>query len=93
MGKCLFKLVDVFTEKPLEGNQLAVVFDADNLSDEQMLAIAREFNYSETTFVLPRETAKRVGDFVRSRLPRRSSEQDIRLWERGGRLPKTIWSI
>jgi trans-2,3-dihydro-3-hydroxyanthranilate isomerase len=53
MGKYLYKLVDVFTEKPLEGNQLAVVFGADNLSDERMLAITREFNYSETTFVLP----------------------------------------
>jgi len=53
MDKYLYKLVDVFTEKPLEGNQLAVVFEADNLSDEQMLAITREFNYSETTFVLP----------------------------------------
>lgn len=52
MDKYLYKLVDVFTEKPLEGNQLAVVFEADKLSDGRMLAIAREFNYSETTFVL-----------------------------------------
>jgi PhzF family phenazine biosynthesis protein len=52
MDKYSYKLVDVFTEKPLEGNQLAVVFGADNLSDERMLAITREFNHSETTFVL-----------------------------------------
>lgn len=58
MDKYLYKLVDVFTEKPLEGNQLAVVFEADNLSDEQMLAITREFNYSETTFVLPPRNSK-----------------------------------
>ena len=47
-----FKLVDVFTDAPLEGNQLAVVFEADGLSDDRMQALAREFNYSETTFVL-----------------------------------------
>jgi len=53
-----FKLVDVFTDEPLRGNQLAVVFDADNLSDVQMQAIAREFNYSETTFVLSPRNSK-----------------------------------
>src|SRR5436853_3228523 len=47
-----FKLVDVFTEKPLEGNLLPVVSAADSLSGEEMQAIAREFNSSETTFVL-----------------------------------------
>ena len=47
-----FKLVDVFTDAPLEGNQLAVVFEADGLSNDRMQALAREFNYSETTFVL-----------------------------------------
>lgn len=47
-----YKLVDVFTDTPLEGNQLAVVFGADDLSAERMLAITREFNHSETTFVL-----------------------------------------
>ena len=58
MDKYSYKLVDVFTEKPLEGNQLAVVFGADNLSDERMLAITREFNHSETTFVLPPRNSK-----------------------------------
>ncbi|MGZ4200162.1 MAG: PhzF family phenazine biosynthesis protein, partial [Thermoleophilia bacterium] len=47
---------DVFTDKRFGGNQLAVLPEADGLSDEQMLAIAREFNYSETTFVLPAQT-------------------------------------
>lgn len=45
--------VDVFTESAFGGNPLAVVLDAEDLSTEQMQAIAREFNYSETTFVLP----------------------------------------
>lgn len=46
---------DVFTSRRFGGNQLAVLPDARGLSTEQMLAITREFNYSETTFVLPPE--------------------------------------
>jgi trans-2,3-dihydro-3-hydroxyanthranilate isomerase len=47
--------VDVFTERPLLGNPLAVVLQADGLSTREMQAIARETNLSETTFVLPPE--------------------------------------
>jgi len=43
--------LDVFAERPLAGNGLAVVDDADEVSDEQMLALARETRLSETTFV------------------------------------------
>jgi trans-2,3-dihydro-3-hydroxyanthranilate isomerase len=50
--------VDVFTDRAFGGNPLAVVLDAGGLSTAQMQAIAVEFNYSETTFVLPpRNTA------------------------------------
>lgn len=52
-----FRLVDVFSERPLAGNQLAVVLDAEGLGDERMQAIAREFNFSETTFVTPSAVA------------------------------------
>jgi len=45
--------VDVFTDRAFGGNPLAVVLDAGGLTTAQMQAIAREFNYSETTFVLP----------------------------------------
>jgi len=45
--------VDVFTDRAFGGNPLAVVLDAEGLSTDQMQAIATEFNYSETTFVLP----------------------------------------
>jgi trans-2,3-dihydro-3-hydroxyanthranilate isomerase len=45
--------VDVFTDRAFCGNPLAVVLDAGSLSTAQMQAIAVEFNYSETTFVLP----------------------------------------
>ena len=46
---------DVFTSEPLLGNQLAVFPDARGLTAEQMQAIAREINFSETTFILPAE--------------------------------------
>lgn len=50
--------LDVFTDRRFGGNQLAVLPDARGLSAEQMQAIAREFNYSETTFVLPPASAE-----------------------------------
>jgi trans-2,3-dihydro-3-hydroxyanthranilate isomerase len=46
-----YTLLDVFTDVPLTGNPLAVVHDADALSDELMLAFARETKLAETTFV------------------------------------------
>jgi trans-2,3-dihydro-3-hydroxyanthranilate isomerase len=49
-----FVQLDVFTSRPLEGNQLAVFTDARGLGDAEMQAVAREMNFSETTFVLPR---------------------------------------
>ena len=45
--------VDVFAEKPLAGNQLAVVLDAEGIPGDAMQRIAKEMNISETTFVLP----------------------------------------
>ncbi len=52
MGKLLFYIVDVFAEKKLAGNQLAVFRGAQDLSDREMQQLAREINFSETTFVL-----------------------------------------
>jgi len=49
------RIVDVFTDKPLAGNQLAVVLDGRDLSTDAMQHIAREMNFSETTFILPPE--------------------------------------
>ncbi len=49
--------VDVFTSVPLEGNQLAVFPYAGGLSDAEMQALAREMNFSESTFVFGREEA------------------------------------
>ncbi len=48
-----FVIADVFTETAFGGNQLAVFPDARGLSDRAMQALAREFNFAETTFVLP----------------------------------------
>lgn len=47
-----FQQVDVFTDKPLKGNPLAVVVGADDLSDQTMASLARWTNLSETTFLL-----------------------------------------
>jgi len=48
-----YLIYDVFTERPLAGNPLAVVLDAEGLDDAAMQSIAREFNLSETVFVRP----------------------------------------
>jgi trans-2,3-dihydro-3-hydroxyanthranilate isomerase len=47
--------LDVFTDRPLAGNQLAVFLDGRGLSDETMQAIAKEMNFAESTFVFPAE--------------------------------------
>src|SRR5579871_938102 len=47
-----FYFVDVFATRPLTGNPLSLVPDADELDEDLMRAIAREFNQSETTFLL-----------------------------------------
>jgi trans-2,3-dihydro-3-hydroxyanthranilate isomerase len=56
---------DVFTHEPLLGNQLAVFTDARGLTDERMQRLAREMNFSESTFVLP---AEQPGTDVRMRI-------------------------
>jgi trans-2,3-dihydro-3-hydroxyanthranilate isomerase len=48
-----YVIADVFTDVPLEGNQLAVFTDGRGLSDETMQRVAREMNLSETVFVMP----------------------------------------
>jgi trans-2,3-dihydro-3-hydroxyanthranilate isomerase len=52
-----FQQLDVFSAVPLEGNPLAVFADGRGLTGEQMQAVAREMNLSETTFILPRDAA------------------------------------
>ena len=61
-------LVDVFTDTPLKGNPLAVVFDTAGLSTGQMQSIAREFNLSETTFVQRRAAQIERAEGVRVRI-------------------------
>ena len=63
-----YHLVDVFTNTVLAGNPLAVVMDTVGLSTERMLAIAREFNLSETTFVQRRDAAEEERSGVRVRI-------------------------
>lgn len=66
-----YDLVDVFTDRPFAGNQLAVVHDAAHLSLAQLHAIALEFNLSETTFPTPRG----------------SGEYDVRIFTPAGEIP------
>jgi len=55
--KYTFHIVDVFSSTPFCGNQLAVLPDAAGISTEGMQKIAREFNFGETIFVLPKKDA------------------------------------
>jgi len=58
--KARYFTCDVFTDRKFGGNQLAVFPDARAISPELMPQIAREFNYSETTFVLPADDPSRT---------------------------------
>jgi trans-2,3-dihydro-3-hydroxyanthranilate isomerase len=60
-----FVTLDVFTDTAFSGNPLAVVWDADDLDDAAMLAIAREFGFSETVFL---QATDREGCDVRTRI-------------------------
>jgi trans-2,3-dihydro-3-hydroxyanthranilate isomerase len=66
-----FTLCDVFADRPFSGNQLAVFHNGSALSDDMMAGLAREFAWSEITFVVPR-----VGNIPR-----------VRIWTPAGELP------
>ncbi len=68
MKKLAMVYVDVFTERALTGNALAVCLDGRGLSTEQMQALARETNLSETTFILPGQTAVQKERGIRVRI-------------------------
>jgi trans-2,3-dihydro-3-hydroxyanthranilate isomerase len=68
-----FLTCDVFTETRFGGNQLAVLPDGHGLSDSEMQSIAKEFNFSETTFLLPPTDAKHTAR--------------VRIFTPGGELP------
>ncbi|HEY0950481.1 PhzF family phenazine biosynthesis protein [Nocardioides sp.] len=68
-----FSQVDVFSSEPLLGNPVAVVHDADDVTDEQMAAFARWTNLSETTFLL--------------RPTQPGADYRLRIWTPGGELP------
>jgi len=68
-----FRQVDVFSDEPLMGNPVAVVHDADGLSDEQMAAFARWTNLSETTFLMRPTTT--------------GADYRLRIFTPGGELP------
>src|ERR1700678_4590779 len=63
-----FVQLDVFSNRLFEGNPLAVFLDGRSLSDQEMQALAREMNLSETTFILPREASIEREHGVRVRI-------------------------
>src|SRR5215217_3595822 len=63
-----FVQLDVFAQRPLEGNPLAIFPDAHGLNDTDMQALAREMNLSETTFILPRDAATEAREGKRVRI-------------------------
>jgi trans-2,3-dihydro-3-hydroxyanthranilate isomerase len=63
-----YTLVDVFTDRALEGNALAVFTDARGLKEDEFQRLARETNLSETTFILPREPAEERARGVKVRI-------------------------
>jgi PhzF family phenazine biosynthesis protein len=71
--KRAFRQVNVFSADPLQGNPLAVVHDAEGLSDARMAELARWTNLSETTFLLPPADAK--------------ADYRVRIWTPVGELP------
>jgi trans-2,3-dihydro-3-hydroxyanthranilate isomerase len=68
MAELEYFVVDVFTDRALAGNPLAVVMNTASLGSDQMLAIAREFNLSETTFIERRPMAIEQAEGVRVRI-------------------------
>jgi trans-2,3-dihydro-3-hydroxyanthranilate isomerase len=68
-----FHTADVFTDRLHGGNPLAVIPDARGLSERQMLAITREFNYSESVFVFPPDS--------------KANTRRVRIFTPGGELP------
>ena len=72
-----FHIVDVFSSTPFGGNQLAVLPDATGISTEGMQKIAREFNFAETTFVLPKNDPRTPTGCASSRLGRSSTSRGI----------------
>lgn len=87
-GRLPFRVVDVFAERRFEGNPLAVVLPppSASLSDRQMLAIAREMNHSETTFVTG-------GDPARSRFRARIFTPEEELPFAGHPVLGTAWVL
>ena len=85
-----FRLVDAFAETPYTGNPAGVVLDADNLNDQQMQAIAREVNASETSFISGTNDLHCPAAFALVYADQRGSIfADTRRWQR--RMPGRRW--
>lgn len=89
VGMLDFDVVDVFADQPFAGNQLAVVHGTDGLDTQALLAIAREFNFSETTF--PVSTGSTTGGAgstaVGAGSTTGSDRYAVRIFTPGGEVP------
>jgi trans-2,3-dihydro-3-hydroxyanthranilate isomerase len=72
-----YDVVDVFTDRAFAGNPLAIVYGAEDLTGGQMLALATEFNLSETTFPVPLTDADRAS----------GADYRLRIFTPGGEIP------
>jgi hypothetical protein len=92
-----FFLVDVFAEKPLEGNPVAVVPGAGHLPESTMHKIAREFNQSETNSCCLQQDLRQTGaSDLSHQQERKRSAQDTTRWAHGGGWPRqgrSAWEI
>ena len=61
MARHRYVVADVFTDTPLQGNQVAVFTNAQEIPEQQLQALAREINFSETVFVYPPSAGGHVG--------------------------------
>ena len=69
MGNHRFIQLDVFTREPFAGNPLAVFPEAEGLTDEEMMKIAREMNLSETVFVLKTDSNQQTANSKQQTAP------------------------
>jgi trans-2,3-dihydro-3-hydroxyanthranilate isomerase len=71
-----YNVVDVFTDTPLTGNQLAVFTDARGIPEEMLQPLAREMNFSETVFVYPPTQRAQAGGTAQQATSGRDNDEE-----------------
>ena len=76
MARYRYNVVDVFTDRPLTGNQLAVFTDARGIPEEMLQPLAREMNFSETVFVYPPTQRAQAGGTAQQATSGRDNDEE-----------------